>query len=260
MSKIGFWLQKIGFWLQKILVTKAVSPKQEAEPAIVHDSVIIKPKPAQQDSNVAVPTVALLRSLGWKKPDVWSAVLAKACAARGITTRLQLAAFLANISHETNKGQRLVESFDYTPERLKAVFGSRATAEVQSMGRRGDIPADQRGLANALYGGTWGKKNLGNIMPDDGWRFRGRGLIQLTGRDNYSRFASVIGADLDDAFLARLETPVGAAESAAHFWVLTGCNDPAQRGDITRVRRIVNAGSVGLLEVQECYEDVLEKI
>lgn len=203
------------------------------------------------------PTAAMLRTLGWSKPAVWSAVLTNACAKHGITTRLRLAAFLANVGHETGGGARLVESLDYSADRLPVVFGGRATPEVIALGRAPGRPADQRGLANALYGGEWGRRNLGNTMPGDGWRFRGRGLLQLTGRANYQRFANMIGAALDDAFLASLENPPGAADSAAHFWAVAKCNDPADAGDIARCRRIVNGGAVGLDGVMDRYRAAL---
>lgn len=229
---------------------KAANLSQESLP-----HVVIPPKPAAIE-----PTVAVLRALDWDKPDVWSAALTRACALRGIHTRLRLAAFLANVGHETNGGRRLVESLDYAPDRLRAVFGLRATPEAQACCRQDGRPADQRALANILYGGEWGRRNLGNTMPDDGWRFRGRGLMQLTGRANYERFARMIGATLDDAFLRTLETPIGAAESAAHFWAAAGCNDAADKGDIARVRRIVNGGSVGLDDVQDRYRAALAQI
>ena len=216
-----------------------------------------EPDPLPSVVIAAVPTVAVLKALNWDETALWSAALTKACAAHGITTRLRLAAFLANVGHETNGGRRLVESLDYTAERAQAVFGKRATPEVVEACRRVGKPADQRAIANAVYGGEWGRKNLGNMLPDDGWRFRGRGLMQLTGRANYQRFADVLGRALDDAFLKDLEHPMGAAESAAHFWAVAHCNDPADKGDIARVRRIVNGGSVGLDDVQDRYRMAL---
>ena len=215
---------------------------------VPHDAVVIPPVPAS-----ATPTASLLLALGWTNAEGWSAALTPACALRGIHTRLRLAAFLANVGHETGGGRRLVESLDYTAERLMRVFGARATLEAQALCRQDGRPADQRGLANILYGGEWGRRNLGNTMPDDGWRFRGRGLIQLTGRANYTRFAGMIGQPLDDSLMRRLELPAGAAESATHFWAVAGCNDAADAGDIARVRRIVNGGSVGLADVQDRY-------
>lgn len=209
--------------------------------------------PARPSDAVVEPTVALLRALDWASPDIWSAALTKACATHGIHTRDRLAAFLANVGHETNGGRRLVESLDYTPDRLRAVFGSRATPDAIAACRGVGKAADQRAIANIVYGGEWGMKNLGNMLPDDGWTYRGRGLMQLTGRANYTRFATVHGAGLDAAFLRSLETPMGAAVSAAQFWASTGCNDHADRGDITRCRKIVNGGAIGLDEVKARY-------
>ena len=197
------------------------------------------------------PTAALLRGLGWDKPDVWSAALTRACAARGIHTRLRLAAFLANVAHETGGGRKLVEGMSYSAERMMEVWPARFPTREAAL----PFAHNPEALAERVYGGR-----MGNTQPGDGWRFRGRGLMQLTGRANYERFARLTGATLDDAFLASLTTPLGAAESAAHFWAAAGCNDAADAGDIARVRRIVNGGTVGLADVQDRYRDALAAI
>ena len=101
-------------------------------------------------------------------------------------------------------------------------------------------------MANQLYGGERGRKNLGNLELGDGWRFRGRGLIQLTGRATYQQFADTIGVRLDDTLLTRLETPLTAAESASYFWRVAGCNMIADAGNIAAVRSRVNGGELGL--------------
>ena len=208
--------------------------------------VIAAPEPSAIE-----PTPALLRTLGWDKPDVWSAALTRACALRGIHTRLRLAAFLANVAHETGGGRRLVESMHYSADRMMEVWPTRFPTRDAALPFAGSPEA----LAERVYGGR-----MGNTQPGDGWRFRGRGLMQLTGRANYERFARMIGATLDDAFLCSLEQPLGAAESAAHFWAAAGCNDAADAGDIARVRRIVNGGTIGLADVQDRYRDALAAI
>lgn len=207
--------------------------------------------PATATAKLAL-TPALLRRLGAHDADVWAPILAATCAAHGIDTPRRQAAFLANIMVETGGLARLTESLNYRADVLLKQWPKRFTAaSAQRLGRTPDHPADQRGIAEAAYGGR-----LGNGPPGsgDGWLFRGRGLIQLTGRSNYARFADVIKMPLDQ-LPAHLETREGAAASAGDFWATVGCNDPAQAGNIDRVRLLVNGGDHGLAEVRRCYRD-----
>lgn len=205
--------------------------------------------PATATAKLAI-NPALLRQLGAHDADAWAPILATACAAHGITTPRRLAAFLANILVETGGLARLTESLNYRSDVLLKQWPKRFTAaSAQRLGRTADHPADQRGIAEAAYGGR-----LGNGPPGsgDGWLFRGRGLIQLTGRENYARFAAKIGMPLAD-LPEFLETRPGAAESAASFWERAGCNAVADGGDIRTVRRLVNGGEIGLDHVREKY-------
>lgn len=209
-----------------------------------------------------LPTTELLRSIGWAEPATWSVHLIRACQAHGITTKLRLAAFLSNIGNETGDGRVLVENLNYTAEALVRLFPSRVTTfQAQQVGRiPGKQPANPEAIANLIYGGEWGRRNLGNTEPGDGWRFRGRGAIQTTGRANYQRAATALGRPLDDAFCDWLEAPEGAAESAAWFWEWAKCNPPADAGDIEKVRRIVNGGAIGLAEVKARYQAALSML
>jgi putative chitinase len=206
---------------------------------------------------------ALLTAIGAGEPKLWAPLLSAACAKHAINTPRRFAAFLANAMHETGGLRRLTENLNYQPRALTDLFGAHRgiTPEVaQRLGRTPGKPADQEGIANTIYGGKWGLANLGNRDPGDGWRFRGRGLMQLTGRANNERFARAVGRKLDDAFLASLETPEGAAGSAAHFFEMAGCNTLADRNDIDAVRRTINGGTFGIGEVRKYYAAVLEKL
>lgn len=205
---------------------------------------------AMTDFPSAKTVEAALRAMGTTDPVAWSAVLAAACQKHGINTQARVAAFLANVVHESGGMRALVENLNYAAERLPAVFGAhRISADVAAhLGRTAGHPANQQAIANCVYGGAWGAKNLGNTENGDGWRFRGRGLIQLTGRGNYTRFAAKIGVPLDD-LPALLETREGAADSAAAFWVVAGCNARVDVGDMTGARRLVNGGTLGLDDV-----------
>lgn len=111
-----------------------------------------------------------------------------------IQSKEHMSHFLGQVHHETGGFHLDTESLNYSVQALLTSFGRHRISEVDAklFGRTSDRPAVQKEIANRLYGGTWGKTNLGNINPDDGWNFRGRGAIQLTGRSNYKAFADYI--------------------------------------------------------------------
>jgi putative chitinase len=102
-----------------------------------------------------------------------------------------------------------------------------------------------------------GRADLGNVQAGDGFKFRGRGLIQTTGRDNYQRTGDALGVDLI-AEPERLAEPEMATRSAAWFWKAHGLNELADGGDIVRMTRRVNCGENGLSERTALYEAAKE--
>lgn len=88
------------------------------------------------------------------------------------------------------KMQPIRESLNYSVAGLLSTFGRHriSASDAQRLGRKGKRPADQVAIANIIYGGTWGMANLGNMKPDDGWRYRGGGFPQITGRANFAKF------------------------------------------------------------------------
>jgi putative chitinase len=167
------------------------------------------------------------------------------------SNRRRSSMFLGQIHVESGGFERVVESLNYKASALKALFGRHriSLADCDRLGRTKDHPADQKALANILYGGEFGRKQLGNTEPGDGWRFRGRGLKQLTGRDNYRRFSRAwLG---DESLLAdpdRVARPDGAVASAVWFWTSKQLNAEADRGTVESVTKIVNGGAIGLAE------------
>jgi putative chitinase len=89
-----------------------------------------------------------------------------------------------------------------------------------------------------------GRADLGNVQPGDGARFRGRGLIQITGRANYRACGAALGEDLE-AHPELLEQPIFAAMSAAWFWKFHGCNELADQGRFREITRVINGGFNG---------------
>jgi putative chitinase len=169
-------------------------------------------------------------------------------AAYGINDNaMRLAHFMAQVLHETGDLTILTESMNYSVQGLLDTFGTHriSIAQAQALGRSDAHPADQRGIANVVYGGQFGLTNLGNTQPDDGWNFRGTGLIQMTGRDSRTRIGSAIAVDL-------VNTPANAADPrfllkiACEEWKQKGCSSFADADNILRVTKLINGGTIGL--------------
>ncbi|EML4687138.1 glycoside hydrolase family 19 protein [Citrobacter amalonaticus] len=163
----------------------------------------------------------------------------------GITAPLDQAMFIAQIGHESGGYEKLVESLNYAADRLVPVFGKHriTVQQAAALGRTATQPANQKAIANLVYGGEWGKKNLGNQVAGDGWKYRGRGLKQITGLSNYRK----CGLALKLGLVTQpdlLEQDVNAARSAAWFFATSGCL--VYSGDVERITIIINGGKNGL--------------
>ncbi|MBZ9753568.1 hypothetical protein K7W42_22305 [Deinococcus sp. HMF7604] len=185
--------------------------------------------------------------------EVAARALSTAAAEFGITTRLRLAAWLANIAHEC--GYRNVrENMNYSnAARLAGIF---RTAFKGSAAAARPYVNNPVALANRAYANRLGN---GSEASGDGWRFRGGGYIQLTGRSLYASY-SPAGVNLA-AHPEQIEDPLTSARAAANYWVKRGCNGPADAGDIAGTRRMVNgAAMLGLAEVQTYYQRALKAL
>jgi putative chitinase len=174
----------------------------------------------------------------------------------GIDTKERVAGFLSQIGHESGALSRVVENLNYRVEALMSLFGRQRISEddAKAFGRNDAIkqPADQESIANIIYGGPWGAKNLGNTEFGDGWKYRGRGLKQLTGRYNYKVCGEALGIDLVDN-PELLEQPLPAALSAAWFWRTKNLDQHADNQDIEKLTRAINGGTLGLDERKRLF-------
>lgn len=165
----------------------------------------------------------------------------EAAAAKHGLTGLPLAHCLGQMHVESKGFSTLTESLNYSVDGLLKTFGRHriSEADCRRYGRIDGVrPADQESIANIVYGGEWGRKNLGNTQPGDGWRYRGSGVKQITGRAN----TEASGYSPEE-----LRTDiVKSCEAAAHFFVSHGCVAPAQRNDVRGVTLKVNGGLNGL--------------
>lgn len=186
---------------------------------------------------------------GCPDPSRWAAAFDDAIRWHG--TPLDLAMLFAQVGHESSDLTRLEEGFNYAASALVPVFGTdRITAAAAArLGRAPGQRADRQAIANDVYGGQWGVKHLGNTAPGDGWRFRGRGPIQITGRANYAALAKDTGLNAigDPDCLMR---PEGGALSALWYWrrrLRVGMS-------VEEATKAINGGHTGIDDRRARYE------
>ena len=259
------WLDAKGFTPERITALDAAIAARCGEPAAPKE---ITPKPlgvlldpiswAQQQIDLPLLRLAFPANnhlIPWVEPT------RRACVRWGIDTMREVASFLANINVESAGLTRLEESLNYSTEALIAKFGRHriSVADAQKYGRNAAHKADQQALANILYGGEFGRKQLGNTEPGDGWKFRGYGPKQITGRGNQSAFAKAMGIPVDDV-PAYVRTPEGGMMSAGWFWKSHGLDAKAATPGVEDDRRAINGGTFGLADVERVFDDLIEEL
>jgi len=168
----------------------------------------------------------------------WLEPLNEAFQKYDISTPVRQAFFVGQCAHESNNFTRLEEGLNYSASRLMAVWPSR----FPTLDAAAPYANNPEKLANKVYGG---RADLGNKEDGDGFKFHGRGCIQLTGRDLYERCGEAIGADLINQPQLLVE-PHYAALSAAWFWNKKGLNALADSKDYDTMTKRINGGLTGL--------------
>lgn len=174
-------------------------------------------------------------------------LLNKYASAFGINTPLRWAHYLAQIAVECSEFRYTSENLNYSSARLMVVFPKYFNAtSARSYGK------NPQKIANRVYANRMGN---GSEASGDGYRFRGRGCIQLTGRSNYKEYNAYLakcGIVVDLTKTPELiAKPVGAIKSSMYYWAKNGLNEIADRDDVLAVRKKVNGGTNGLAEVKE---------
>lgn len=192
-----------------------------------------------------------LRQIIPKNPHVtyWHEALEQLLPDYQIDTPQRLAAFLAQCAHESGSFMFIKENLNYKWQSLRKVFPKYFPSD--DLAKQYEKQPER--IANRIYA-----NRMGNGPEDsgDGYRFCGRGLIQVTGRDNYSWFAASLEISPEEAS-EYMETFEGAAQSACWFWETNNLNQWADRGDIVTLTKRINGGTIGLEDRQKHYQHAL---
>jgi len=186
-------------------------------------------------------------------------ILGHVCTQFSINDKERVCAFLSQIGHESCGMSVLEENLNYSVTALSKLFSESriSPADRNKYGRIDGVQkADQVAIANLIYGGDWGLRNLGNREPGDGWKFRGKGLKQLTGRDNHKRCGDALGIDLIN-HPEKLLLPENAAMSAGWFWSVNKLNPIADMKDIKTLTKRINGGVFGLDNRQKLFDKAM---
>lgn len=186
---------------------------------------------------------------------VFLPVLDTAMADFGIDTLPRIAAFIAQVGHESAQLTRCVESLTYSAQRLAMVWPRRfRSADGSPTALAREVAYQPERIANLVYAGRNGN---GDEASGDGWRFRGRGLLQVTGRSNYR----AVGEGLAQPFVARpqlLAEPRWACRTAAWWWQRNGFNELADGARFEDITRRINGGLNGLEDRARVWRRALE--
>lgn len=167
-----------------------------------------------------------------------------------INTPNRIAGFFAQTGHESMNFSVLSENLSYRAETLEKLFSK----YFSKAGRNAaDYAKQPEKIANVIYASRMGN---GDTASGDGYRFRGRGVIQLTGRDNYTAFGKTINMSPEQV-IDYVQTKKGALESACWYWNSRKINIACDEGDIVKMTKLVNGGTIGLEDRRKHYEQAL---
>jgi len=181
--------------------------------------------------------------------DQWYKAISEILPEYEINTPKRVAAFLAQCAHESGGFVFLKENLNYKAASLRKVFPKYFPDDATAAA----YANKPEKIANRVYANRMGN---GDENSGDGWRYCGRGLIQLTGKDNYTFFAASIDVPIQEA-AEYLQTFEGAVQSACFFWEQNNLNQWADKGDILTLTKRINGGTIGLEDRIKHYEHAL---
>jgi putative chitinase len=199
-------------------------------------------------------TVGQLSEIIGKNPyaQQWHHAICEICPVYEINTEMRLAAFIAQCAHESGGFKFLKENLNYKAASLRKVF-PKYFPDDATAAQYANHPNKQEMIASRVYANRMGN---GDEASGDGFKYLGRGLIQLTGKNNYTIFAASIDTPLED-IPEYLQTFEGAVQSACWFWEQNNLNQWADKGDILTLTKRINGGTIGLEDRIKHYNHAL---
>ena len=184
--------------------------------------------------------------------DQWCGALNQLLPDYGIDTPERVAAFLAQCAHESGNFVFLKENLNYRAASLRKIFTKYFPTDALAE-QYAALSNKAEAIANRIYANRMGN---GDEASGDGYRYCGRGLIQLTGKSNYSNFADSIEIPVEQV-PAYLETFEGAVQGACWFWETNNLNQYADTNDILTMTKRINGGTIGLEDRTKHYTHAL---
>ena len=200
--------------------------------------------------------------------EKWARAVSLACQEFGIDTAQRIAGFLSQCAHESGGFERLQENLNYSADGMAGIWPRRFAVlgpDKKPIKKDGKNQPNKFALAlhrkpemiaNVVYSGRMGN---GPTESGEGWKYRGRGLKQLTGKDNHRACSEGLGVDLVENPDLLLE-PIYAARSAAWFWSANKCNVFADTGDIEGLTKRINGGLIGIDDRKKRYASAMRSL
>ena len=218
------------------------------------DTPVRAPKPSGSEFPISAIDLSLLRLVSSNATEDWVEPIKSACRDKDINTIRRVAAFITTLAHEGGFKTGVRENMNYSWQRLIEVWPSRFRANPAKAKRLHRNPV---AIANEVYA-----NRMGNGPPSsgDGWRFRGNGGTQLTGRDNHTRFAKSVGMSVEKAAAWIENTIAGSVAAAAWFWDVNNVNLLADTPGIADETKRINGGRIGIADRQSKFDKLVKEL